>query len=95
MSGNIITAEALIVGRSEGQFWLSAGLSFFILIVASQLVSDYYQTTEDTIKVRSLRVYTTVSSVQNFLVTTAGGVLHMISGWATLSFYSPLVRVPQ
>ena len=47
---NSVPAEALIVG-SEEHFWLSAGLSFYILIVTSQLVSEYYQTTEDTTKV--------------------------------------------
>merc|ERR1711913_170981 len=68
--------EALIVGRSRGQFWLSSGLSFYILILTSQLVSQCYHATEDTVK--------------NFLITTSGGVLHLISGWTTLCFYSPL-----
>ena len=91
---NSVPAEALIVGRSEEHFWLSAGLSFYILIVTSQLLSEYYQTTEDTIKVRICYSWRRPnSSVQNFLVTTSGGVLHIISGWETLSFYSSLVSV--
>ena len=56
-SVKIFPAEALRVGRSRGHFWLSTGLSFYILILTSQLVSQYYHATEDTVKVTSFYLY--------------------------------------
>ena len=50
---NLLPAEALVVGRSEEHFWLSSGLSFYILIVVSQIVSECYDCQAEAVKVCS------------------------------------------
>ena len=82
-----------MVGGSKEHFWLSSGLNFYILIVVSFIVSEYYHGQEDRIKVcLSLETPRILNSVnENALLSLTGGVLYIISGSATLSFYIPLV----
>ena len=82
-----------MVGGSKEHFWLSSGLNFYILIVVSFIVSEQYHGQEDRIKVcltpESHRILNSVN--ENTLLSLTGGVLYIISGSATLSFYIPLV----
>ena len=88
-----LLAEALVVGGSKEHFWLSSGLNFYILIVVSFIVSEYYHGQQDRIKVcLSPETPIILNSVhENTLLSLTGGVLYIISGSATLSFYIPLV----
>ena len=87
-----------MVGRGWAHWWVAAGLAHYLLILpaiaATELTTEPVPAPVQVSRILTLSTYLT-RSLQNLLLTSLGGVLYIISGSATLTFYIPLVSTDQ
>ena len=87
-----------MVGRGWAHSWVAAGLAHYLLILpaiaATELTTEPVPAPVQVSRILTLSTHLT-RSPQNLLLTSLGGVLYIISGSATLTFYIPLVSTDQ
>ena len=87
-----------MVGRGWAHWWVAAGLAHYLLIIpaiaATELTTEPVPAPVQVSRILTLSSHLT-RSLQNLLLTSLGGVLYIISGSATLTFYIPLVSTDQ
>ena len=88
-----------MVGRGWAHWWVAAGLAHYLLILPAIAATELTITEPVPAPVQVSRILTLSThltrSPQNLLLTSLGGVLYIISGSATLTFYIPLVSTDQ